>query len=304
MTSVLLFPIVPAEAVTPVMTQGAVFLLTVILVELLTGVAMGLVGQLVFAVLNGWSAHRRTAALSFANIVDSTSEIQNTVVSNFYTTLAIIVFLTIGGDHLYLEALVYSFQIIPISGAALDLTTPHFIDLATYLFIAGVQLSAPFLIVLFMLNLSFAILPVSCPRPISFLLRCRSKWVLPSSCCTWLCRTCRLLSMDVHPAVRVPRPGDRSDGGVTACVRPVTIKSGCNAGALLRTLMVRASAGDKSCCKRAPHGQGTRRCVNPVENGHLMGRASRRCAGGTLPEKRSVFFHSMTHLHDKLAHNL
>jgi len=158
MTSVLLFPIVPAEAVTPVMTQGAVFLLTVILVELLTGVAMGLVGQLVFAGIEmGGQLIAVQAALSFANIVDSTSEIQNTVVSNFYTTLAIIVFLTIGGDHLYLEALVYSFQIIPISGAALDLTTPHFIDLATYLFIAGVQLSAPFLIVLFMLNLSFAI---------------------------------------------------------------------------------------------------------------------------------------------------
>ncbi|MCC5926847.1 MAG: flagellar biosynthetic protein FliR [Bacteroidetes bacterium] len=157
-TSILLFPVIPAESVAPVMNQGALFLLTIMVSEILTGVAMGLVGQLIFAGIEmGGQLIAVQAALSFANIVDTTSEIQNTVVSNFYTTLAVLFFLTIGGDYMYLQALVYSFHVIPISGAELHLTTPYFLQIAVYLFMIGVQLSAPFLIVLFLLNLSFAI---------------------------------------------------------------------------------------------------------------------------------------------------
>lgn len=157
-TSVLLFPVIPAEAVLPVVNQGFVFLMIVMVIEILTGVAMGLVGQLIFAGIEmGGQLIAVQAALSFANIVDATSEMQNTVLSNFYTTLAVLVFLGVGGDHMYLQALVYSFHVIPISGAELQLTTPYFLQMATYLFMIGVQLSAPFLIVLFLLNLSFAI---------------------------------------------------------------------------------------------------------------------------------------------------
>ena len=114
------------------MTQGAVFLLTVILVELLTGVAMGLVGQLVFAGIEmGGQLIAVQAALSFANIVRlhlGDSEYGSSVTSTQPWPSSF--FLPLAATICTWKALVYSFQIIPISGAALDLdpTPPSFIS--------------------------------------------------------------------------------------------------------------------------------------------------------------------------------
>jgi flagellar biosynthetic protein FliR len=67
------------------------------------------------------------------------------------------VFLAIGGDKIYISALVQSFQVVPLQQAQLELAGPFMLELATYLFVIGVQLTAPFMIVLFLVDLSLAI---------------------------------------------------------------------------------------------------------------------------------------------------
>jgi flagellar biosynthesis protein FliR len=157
-TSILLFPVIPAENVAVAMDASSIFFFTLIIKEALTGIAMGLMGQLIFAgVEMGGQLIAVQAALSFANTIDTTSEQQNTVVSNFLTTLAVLVFLAIDGEKMYMRALVYSFEVIPISMARLDMASPVFIEAVVYLFVIGVQIATPFLVVLFMLNLAFAI---------------------------------------------------------------------------------------------------------------------------------------------------
>ncbi len=158
MTSFLLFPAIPAQNVMIEPDSGVVFLLVALVQEVLTGVALGLVGQLVFAGLE--LAGRLISiqvALGFANIVDSMTQQQSAIISNLFNLLAILFFLAIGGDKIYIMGLVHSFEHIPISTAQLDMASPVFIEIATYLFITGVQIASPFLVVLFMLNLSFAI---------------------------------------------------------------------------------------------------------------------------------------------------
>lgn len=158
MTSFLLFPAIPAQNVMIAPDAGMVFILVAIVQEILTGVALGLVGQLVFAGLE--LAGRLISiqvALGFANIVDSMTQQQSAIVSNLFSLLAILFFLAIDGEKMYLMGLTHSFEQIPISTAQLDLASPLFIEIATYLFMTGVQIASPFLMVLFMLNLSFAI---------------------------------------------------------------------------------------------------------------------------------------------------
>lgn len=158
MTSFLLFPAIPAQNVMIAPDAGMVFILVAILHEILTGVALGLVGQLMFAGLE--LAGRLISiqvALGFANLVDSMTQQQSAIVSNLFNLLAILFFLAIDGDKMYLMGLTHSFEQIPISTAQLDLASPLFIEVATYLFMTGVQIASPFLMVLFMLNLSFAI---------------------------------------------------------------------------------------------------------------------------------------------------
>jgi flagellar biosynthetic protein FliR len=95
--------------------------------------------------------------LGFANIVDPQSQVQNAVISQIFTLLGIILFLGINGEATYLRALARSFDIIPIGTINASGAASSFMTMASQIFVIGVQLAAPFIVVLFMLDLSFAI---------------------------------------------------------------------------------------------------------------------------------------------------
>jgi len=124
----------------------------------LTGAALGLVGQLIFAGLE--LAGRLISikiALGFANIVDTMTQQQSAVISNLFTMIAVLVFLSVDGDKIYLNGLVESYNVIPLAEGQVQLAGPLMLEIATYLFIIGVQITSPFIIVLFLLDLSLAI---------------------------------------------------------------------------------------------------------------------------------------------------
>lgn len=157
-TSVLLYPVIPAQNVLIAADSGALFLATAIILEVLVGVALGLVGQLIFAGLE--LAGRFISlkiALGFASVVDTMTQQQSSIVSNLFSMLAVLVFLAIDGEKIYISALVQSFDAIPVQQAQIELAGPYMLEIATYLFVIGVQITAPFLIVLFLLDLSLAI---------------------------------------------------------------------------------------------------------------------------------------------------
>ncbi len=157
-TSVMLFPVIPAQNTELSVESGMVSLAVVILIEVLTGVVLGLVGQLIFAGLE--IAGRLISlkiALAFADVVDTMTQDQSTLVSNLFSMLAVLVFLAIDGDKIYIDALVKSYQVVPISEGTVSVAGPAMLDMATWLFVIGVQIASPFLIVLFLLDLSLAI---------------------------------------------------------------------------------------------------------------------------------------------------
>lgn len=157
-TSILLYPVIPAQSIAIDTQSGAVFMLTAILVEVLVGAALGMVGQIVFAGLE--LAGRLISlkiALGFASLVDSMTQQQSTIVSNLFNMLAVLVFLSIGGEKIYLSGLVQSFEVVPLQQAQIHLAGPFMLEIATYLFVIGVQITAPFMIVLFLVDLSLAI---------------------------------------------------------------------------------------------------------------------------------------------------
>ncbi len=157
-TSFMLYPVIPAVNVMPDTDTTIIELFVIVVQEILTGVALGLVGQLVFAALElSGSLISIQAALGFANVVDTMSQQQTAVISNIYGMLAILYFLAIEGDKVYILALARSFENVPVSTAQLQAASPLFLEMATQLFITGVQIASPFLVVFFLLNLSFAI---------------------------------------------------------------------------------------------------------------------------------------------------
>lgn len=157
-TSFILSFIIPAESVLGPLKTGLPFLLTAIILEVLVGVSLGLVGQLVMAGLDmaGRLISLKTT-LTFAQVVSSMTQQKTDVVGNIFTMLAILVFLSIDGDKIYLNALVRSFELIPINQAELQQAGPFMLEVASYLFVIAVQLAAPFLVVFFLLDLALAI---------------------------------------------------------------------------------------------------------------------------------------------------
>ncbi len=157
-TSMLLYPVIPAENVLPDLDSEMILVLMVIIQEVLTGLALGLVGQLLLAGLElGGSLISIQVALRFANIVDSMSQQQTAVISNMFNLLAILFFLGIEGEKIFILALANSFEVVPTGMSQLDQASPLFIEVAVRLFVIGVQIASPFLVVIFLLNLSFAI---------------------------------------------------------------------------------------------------------------------------------------------------
>lgn len=157
-TSILLYPVIPAQNVMIETSSGILFIGLAVIMEVLVGVALGLVGQLIFAGLElAGTLISLKIALGFANVVDTMTQQQSSIISNLFTMLAILVFLSIDGDKIYLTSLAKSFEVVPIQQAGIQFVGPHFLEIATYLFIIGVQVTAPFIIVLFLLDLSLAI---------------------------------------------------------------------------------------------------------------------------------------------------
>ncbi|TNE73641.1 flagellar biosynthetic protein FliR [bacterium] len=156
--TLLLYPVIPLQGVMVPLDATNLEVVILIVKEMLIGVAMGLAGQIVFGGIQfGGQFISIQTGLGFANIIDPNTQTQNPIISQVMILLGIVLFLAIGGDAIYLRALKKSFEIVPLGTATFAESGPEFIKMATQIFVIGIQLSAPFIIVLFLMDLSFAI---------------------------------------------------------------------------------------------------------------------------------------------------
>lgn len=150
--------VVPSSKVIDPIQPNMPFIVTAVISELMVGVAIGLIGQLVFAGIE--MAGRLISlkiALSFAQVANPMTQQRSDLVGTIFTYLAVIIFLAMNGDKVFINGLVKSFELIPITLAHLKEAGPYMLKVAKYLFVIAVQLAAPFLVVLFILDLSLAI---------------------------------------------------------------------------------------------------------------------------------------------------
>lgn len=158
LVTIVLLPAIPlAGAVIPVDIK-LLELAILILKEVLVGVGLGLVGQIVFGgVQFGGQFVSIQVGLGFANIIDPQTQTQNPIFSQLFLLFGVILFLGIGGEITYIRALAHSFNTIPIGTINAAGPGPEFMEMASQIFIIGVQLASPFIVTLFLLDLAFAI---------------------------------------------------------------------------------------------------------------------------------------------------
>ncbi len=156
-SSALLIYVVPAPIHPP--DTGLLFI-TAFICEFLVGVMIGFTTDLLIVGIEfAGSLMDTQAGLSVAAMLDPSSGRSLSLLSLMLKWTATMLFLVIDGHHLVLSALMESYRLLPI-GSPINFSQGAFYlaSMGTYIFYLGVQLSAPIMLVVFMIDFGFGML--------------------------------------------------------------------------------------------------------------------------------------------------
>lgn len=159
--------IFPSSVVAPDRLPTTTLQLTVIILsELAVGFLMGFAVIVLFSAVQ-FAGHfiGLQMGLAVANVADPMGTGQISVIGEFYYLLSILIFVTIDGHHYALDALIRSFERVPLGGAVFSQEfTGFLITLTGTVFVLGVKLAAPVVITLLIVNAVLGILSRTVPQ--------------------------------------------------------------------------------------------------------------------------------------------
>lgn len=158
-----LLPVIPAApAVDPISAAGVL----IIVQQLLIGLVLGFMLQLVFsALMIGGHTVAMSMGLGFASMVDPQNGIQVPVIGQYYVTIATLLFLALNGHLMLIMVLADSFESLPIGTAGLDRQTIW--DVVTWggrMFAGGLLIAIPAVTALLMTNIAFGVITRAAPQ--------------------------------------------------------------------------------------------------------------------------------------------
>lgn len=155
MFALITLPLVSFQA-RPILLTSNLALLLVIVQELTIGLVLGFACYLVFAAVQvGGELIGNQVGFSVATLFDPANEGASGILTMFYVIIGALLFLSLDGHHIMLAALTKSFQIIPIGGSANLGISAGITELITKIFVVGMQVAIPLILVLTMLNFIF-----------------------------------------------------------------------------------------------------------------------------------------------------
>jgi len=162
--SLVLWPVVPLDPSRfPTEPYGFGFFLVS---ELMIGFVLSLSVQLVFAgVQLGGELAGFQMGLSMASTIDPQSGGDTTLIAQLQYLLGLLIFLSIDGHHWFFRALVRSFQVLPPGEFVLKGGLyRHFLGLSGRIFLIALQIAAPVMAILFLIQIALGILARTVPQ--------------------------------------------------------------------------------------------------------------------------------------------
>ncbi len=103
--------------------------------------------------------------ISSAQLFNPTFQSQSTPVDNLFYAIAALFFMLVNGHHMFLTGLVQSYDVAPIYSWSFDISSLSQITLvAERVVILGLQLSAPVLVSILLINISLAVIGRAVPQ--------------------------------------------------------------------------------------------------------------------------------------------
>lgn len=88
--------------------------------------------------------------VSSATVLDPTSGTQNSLMGNYFTILAVFIFICIGGVHWIIDAFIRTFDVCPVYATSIPLkevlNMDYLVKITSNTFIVGMQIAAPILL--------------------------------------------------------------------------------------------------------------------------------------------------------------
>ncbi len=137
-----------------------------VLKECAVGLTLGFVAKLFFDGLTFAFGHMgNQMGFNMASAYDHHTEANIPVISQMIMIFATLLFLALNGHHLFLRALVQSYEVVPIGGFVFTKSVAAFVlETSTQVFWIAAKLSAPMALMIFLINCAFGIVAKAVPQ--------------------------------------------------------------------------------------------------------------------------------------------
>ncbi|HQG30986.1 MAG TPA: flagellar biosynthetic protein FliR [Deltaproteobacteria bacterium] len=163
--SLVILPIVPTPGI-DAQNLNVLTLAVLLIHELLVGLCLGLAINVIFSgVQIAGELIGYQMGFSIVNVVDPMTGTEAPITANLLYILAFLLFLSFGGDHMLIKALVESFNIIPVkAGLPQQAFLTAVITYVGEAFVIGIKVAAPVIGILLIVNIAFAIMSRAIPQ--------------------------------------------------------------------------------------------------------------------------------------------
>jgi flagellar biosynthetic protein FliR len=137
-----------------------------LLKEMAVGLAMSFaIGAIVAAVQAAAGLLDAVIGFSFAAIVDPITNLQNGILGQFYSMFTVMVLITTGGDHFIVEGMAASYRAVPLDAyPSLNTLTGLAMSGFATVFVMGLEIIAPVLIAIVIVDAAFALVTRAVPQ--------------------------------------------------------------------------------------------------------------------------------------------
>ena len=137
-----------------------------IIIEFIIGAMIGFVTQiLIVGIEFGGSLMDTQAGLSVASLLDPSTGQTTSILSRLLRQISILIFFLINGHHVVLSSIVQSFRAIPIT-SKLNIfeASRYIVEICIDIFMIALQIAAPILLVVFLIDFGFGLLSRVAPQ--------------------------------------------------------------------------------------------------------------------------------------------
>lgn len=159
----MLVPLIPASPLIDPLSAAGVL---ITLQQMLIGLLLGFMLQLVFAALMvGGHLIATGMGLGFASMVDPQNGVNVPVIGQFYVTLATLLFVVLNGHLMLIRVLADSFQSMPVAVDGISRQSLwDVVAWASRMFAGGVLIALPAVTALLMTNIAFGVITRAAPQ--------------------------------------------------------------------------------------------------------------------------------------------